>query len=373
MLNIIGLMSGTSLDGVDAALIETDGERIGRRGPVLTVPYSEDLRARLRELLDRAPSLHADDTMLRQAEHDLTMRHVEAVQQLCQKTEIQPDLIGFHGQTILHAPHERRTWQIGDAALLSRQTGLPVVHDFRSADVAAGGQGAPLVPLYHAALLKNEPKPVAILNIGGVANITLLGENEAVYACDSGPGNALLDDWAMRHTGRPYDENGKLARKGHVEGAILENLLADPFFTLPPPKSLDRLTFHRAMRAVEHLSPEDGAATLAAFTIEAIVRTPMPEKPRAWFVGGGGRRNPVLMEGLAARLAAPVSAVEALEWDGDGLEAECFGFLAARCLRGLAISQPSITGVPEAMSGGRLTCSDLTPPPWMGYAITQPT
>lgn len=366
VFNAIGLMSGTSLDGVDAALIETDGERIGARAGAVTLPYSPALRDRLRVLLDKAADIDPQDGELLAVIRALTLRHAEAVAILRAKYPyIRPDLIGFHGQTLRHAPERRLTWQAGDATLLSRETGLPVVHDFRGSDVAAGGQGAPLVPFYHAALLSGRPGPVAVLNIGGVANVTLIDSRGGVHACDTGPGNALLDDWAFRHTGIACDHDGALARAGEVRIDIVEALLDDPFFGLPAPKSLDRLAFHRAMRAVADLSAQDGAATLAAFTVEAVARTALPEAPLAWYICGGGRHNPVLMQGLAARLGVPVEKVEVLGWNGDALEAECFGFLAARSVRGLPISAPGTTGVPTPMTGGRLTCTGIVPPGWL--------
>ena len=246
-VNVIGLMSGTSLDGVDAALLRTDGERVLAHGPALTQPYPPELRARLRALLDRAPTLTATDPALIEATRALTLAHGEAVQQLRALAPAMPaELIGFHGQTILHAPaslaagQAGRTWQIGDAALLSTLTDLPVIHDFRSADVAAGGEGAPLVPLYHAALLAGQARPVAVLNLGGVANLTLVRANGAVLACDTGPGNALLDDWAMRHTGQPFDQDGALAPQGRVGPAVLEVMQPHPFFAWPAPPSLAR-------------------------------------------------------------------------------------------------------------------------------------
>ncbi len=352
-LSAIGLMSGTSLDGVDAALVRTDGEKIVSHGPGLSLEYSPELRARARDLLSRAATISPEDPELRAVERAITQRHIEAVELLQRETDT-VDLIGFHGQTILHAPERRLTWQIGDAALLSRETCLPVIHDFRSADVAAGGEGAPLAPWYHAALLHEHEGPVAILNIGGVANVTLVDTNGGIHACDTGPGNALLDDWAFLHTGTACDLDGALARSGTIHEDILEPLLADPYFARPAPKSLDRLTFHRAMNAIKTLSPEDGAATLVAFTVEAIRRTPLPCNPAAWYVCGGGRHNPVLMEHLKHALPAPVFPVEKLGWNGDNLEAECFGFLAVRALRKLPISAPTITGCPKFITGGRL-------------------
>mgnify|MGYP004712090257 CR=1 FL=1 len=369
-VNVVGLMSGTSLDGVDAALLCTDGEQVLAHGPSLTHPYPSELRASLRDLLDRAPVLAPDDPELLAATHALSRLHAEAVLQLCRRApDMPPELVGFHGQTILHAPASLatgqagagRTWQIGDAALLSAMTDLPVIHDFRSADVRAGGEGAPLAPLYHAALLAGQPRPVAVLNLGGVANLTLVRGNGAVLACDTGPGNALLDDWAMRHTGRPFDQDGALARAGRVDSAVLDAMLAHPFFARPAPKSLDRLSFHALLALLDGLGAADGAATLTALSAQAVARTLLPEQPAAWFVCGGGRHNLALMQALANALSAPVQAVEALGWKGDALEAECFGFLAVRSLRGLPLSLPTTTGVPTPQTGGRLTCGGITP------------
>ncbi|NHN88979.1 anhydro-N-acetylmuramic acid kinase [Acetobacter conturbans] len=364
-LTVIGLMSGTSLDGVDAAVLRTDGVQVQEHGPSLSLSYEPALRQRARALLDRAASLSGDDPELRAIERAITLRHVEAVQSL-RKQVGAVDLIGFHGQTIHHAPARHRTWQIGDAALLSHETNLPVVHDFRTADVEAGGEGAPLAPWYHAALLHDARRPVAVLNIGGVANVTFIGQDGQIVACDTGPGNALLDDWAFRHTGMACDLNGALARAGVVNRAVLEQLMAAPYFSRPAPKSLDRLTFIKALEAVSGCSAPDGAATLTAFTVAAIACTRLPEKPATWFVCGGGRHNPALMEGLRLTLEAPVETVENLGWNGDALEAECFAFLAVRALKALPLSAPGITGAPDFRSGGRLTCAGLSPiPTWI--------
>ena len=272
---------------------------------------------------------------------------------------LKPDdvsLIGFHGQTVLHRPAHHLTWQIGDGAMLARMTGIDVVNDFRSADVAAGGQGAPLVPLYHRALVEGleTQLPVAVLNIGGVANVTWVGPEGALLAFDTGPGNAAIDDWALKHTGRPIDEDGRLASRGAVDGVRTMRMLENPWFAKAPPKSLDRMDFTAA--AVDGMEPEDGAATLTAFTALTVGRAadhfPLPAK--RWLVCGGGRRNPVLMGALADVLWTDVDPVEAVGWRGDFLEAEAFAFLAARHLRGLPLSVPTTTGVPAPQTGGRL-------------------
>jgi anhydro-N-acetylmuramic acid kinase len=306
-------------------------------------------------LLDLAPALDAysglDDPFLRHVEHRLTEDHAIAAAMLGRGA----DVIGFHGQTILHLPDARRTWQIGDAAHLAARTRTKVVYDFRSADVAAGGQGAPLVPLFHAALAADLPKPLLIINIGGVANITYLGADGEILACDTGPGNGPLDDWVMRHTGAPFDADGALAASGLFRQDRLAMLMSHPYFRLPMPKSLDRLTFSALVaQATNGLSAADGAATLAAFTVAAIAAAPLPERPLRVLVAGGGRKNRNIMERLARIFAVPVSPVEAVGWDGDALEAQCFGFLAVRSLAGLPLSLPGTTGVPTPMPGGRV-------------------
>lgn len=357
MLRAIGLMSGTSLDGVDAAWLETDGEGVGRIGPALTLPYDDALRADLRRLLDLAPDLAsdlaADDPFLADVTARLTERHAEAVRAL----GVAADIVGFHGQTILHRPDQRRTWQIGDAHALAQELGIPVAHDFRGADVAAGGEGAPLAPIFHACLAAGMERPLAVLNIGGVANATWLGEDRDMRACDTGPGNGPLDDWCARHTGAAFDQDGRLAAAGQPDAAVLARLLSAPYFARPAPKSLDRLDFSRALAAsgVSALSPADGAATLVAFTAEAVARCRWPAPPLRWLVTGGGRRNPAIMAELRARLRVPVDPVEAVGWDGDVLEAQCFALLAVRVSRGLPLSFPGTTGVDRPMVGGRMS------------------
>lgn len=349
MTLVIGLMSGTSIDGIDVAAIETDGLRTVVPRSALTVPYDPALRERIRSVLGGSGPLAATESALTEA-------HARAVEALVQRHGLRDaSLIGFHGHTVLHRPWERRTWQIGDGALLARLTGLDVVNDFRSADVAAGGQGAPFVPLFHQALAAGMERPLVILNIGGVANVTWLGRGEdEILAFDTGPGNALLDDWALRHTGRPLDEHGALARSGKVDEDHIARFRTHPFFTAPPPKSLDRDDFARFMP--EALSPADGAATLAAMTVAGIAAAQrhFPEPAVRWLVTGGGRRNPLLMEMLGAHLDAPAMLVEQAGWNGDALEAQAFAYLAVRSVKGLPLSLPQTTGVAAPMPGGRL-------------------
>jgi anhydro-N-acetylmuramic acid kinase len=357
MPRTIGLMSGTSLDGVDAAWLETDGETVTAFGPTLTIPYDAALRRDLRAILEIAPGLTQRDARLASAEARLTEYHIQAVKAL----ERPADLIGFHGQTILHQPDRRRTWQVGDAARLARETGLPVAYDFRSADVAAGGEGAPLAPALHAALAHDLDRPLAVLNIGGVANVTWIGESgsgpgAALIAFDTGPGNGPLDDWVTRHTGQEFDRDGLLARSGTVDTAVLGRLMAHAYFARPAPKSLDRLDFSRTIAAsgLDALAVAEGAATLVAFTAASIAAAAFPAQPRRWLVTGGGRHNPSIMHALRAELGVPVEPVETVGWNGDALEAQCFGFLAARVVRGLPLSFPGTTGVPAPTKGGRI-------------------
>jgi anhydro-N-acetylmuramic acid kinase len=263
------------------------------------------------------------------------------------------DVIGFHGHTILHQPRRGVTVQIGDGELLAELTGIEVVDDFRSRDVAAGGEGAPFVPLFHAALAAALPRPVAILNVGGVANVTWIGPEGDPIAFDTGPGNALIDDWTRSRTGRAFDEDGRLAARGRVDETLLAALLRNPYFARRPPKSLDRDDFD--LRLLGHLGAEDGAATLTAFTARAAALSVrfLPAKPLRWLVTGGGRKNASLMAMLARDLAADVAPVEAVGWNGDALEAQAFAYLAVRSLKGLPLSLPTTTGVRSPQTGGR--------------------
>jgi len=342
-------MSGTSIDGVDAAAIVTDGLSFVELGPALTIAYEPALRERIRAVLGAVGDVAG-------VERAMTEAHAAAIDTLVRRhglTDVK--LIGFHGHTILHRPRDGVTRQMGDAALLARLTGRDVVHDFRSADVAAGGEGAPFVPLYHRALAAPLEKPLAVVNIGGVANVTWLGAGEDdILAFDTGPGNALLDDWALAHTGRAIDEGGALARSGRVDEGRLARFLAHPYFAQRPPKSLDRDDFKQFMPA--GLSPADGAATLTAMAAAAIAAAAahFPAAAKRYLVTGGGRRNPVLMKMLRQRLKAPVEPVEQAGWDGDALEAQAFAYLAVRSLKGLPLSLPGTTGVKAPTTGGRL-------------------
>jgi anhydro-N-acetylmuramic acid kinase len=361
-LRAIGLMSGTSLDGIDVALIETDGHDLSAFGPTFYRPYDESERAPLRAALAAAVDVAdraARPPALAEAEALITRLHGEAVQALLERHAIDRatvDVIGFHGQTLLHRPRERLTIQIGDGVGLAARLAIPVVFDFRAADVAAGGQGAPLVPLFHRALVAklDRPRPVAVLNIGGVANVTYCDHGDPI-ACDTGPGNALIDDFMRARTGAALDHDGDQAAGGRVDEALIARILAAPFFDAPPPKSLDRNAFAYVNLDLPAYSVPDGAATLAALTAASVARVVarLPQAPRAWIVAGGGARNRTVMRMLAERLApASVETADAVGWSADALEAQAFAFLAVRTLRGLPITFPSTTGVAQPMPGG---------------------
>ncbi|MEZ7975329.1 MAG: anhydro-N-acetylmuramic acid kinase [SAR324 cluster bacterium] len=346
--NVIGLMSGTSMDGIDAAFLKTDGLFHVEVGEAITVAYSEDLRHKLSELV-------SSGMYSKNVEEQITVKHAEVITQLLKKTNTavdEIDLIGFHGHTVFHCPARRETLQIGDGELLAKLTGVDVVCDFRSNDVKQGGQGAPLVPLYHQAVATKLTKPLAILNLGGVANISWLGHEDELLAFDTGPGNALLDDFISLHLGERLDTGGKLSLSGNVDQGSLKTLLEHPYFLRKAPKSLDRNEFD--LTPVSQLSIADGAATLCAFTAESVSKCTrlIPEYPTMWLITGGGRHNLAMMQELKKRLESPVISVDDVGWNGDFLEAQAFGYLAVRSVMGLPLSLPSTTGVPRPLCGG---------------------
>lgn len=357
----VGLMSGTSLDGIDAALIRTDGEKVQEFGPWLTIPYEAALGMSLRRLIDAGRG--GDETQLDvvRVEAALTDAHAAAVDALLVQAGLgaaQIRVVGFHGHTLWHDPAHGATRQIGDGARLAKRLGIDVVNDFRSADMAAGGQGAPLAPLYHAALAHHAADalelPIAVLNLGGVANITWIGPEQSLLAFDTGPASALIDDLMLRRCGEPFDRDGECAAVGRVDDAALAALLDDDYFSAPPPKSLDRNAFDAA--PIDALSTEDGAATLVAFSAQTVALglALCPKKARRILVTGGGRHNPSLMAAIRQRSEITLAPVEAVGWRGDALEAEAFAFLAVRALHGAVLSVPETTGVRRAVSGGVL-------------------
>jgi anhydro-N-acetylmuramic acid kinase len=352
----IGVISGTSMDGIDVSIVETDGDTVVNPGPGRTFSYPDDLRRRLQDLI--AEPTRAQSEPLAELDQAVTHAHIEAIRRFMAEADISAkdvSLIGFHGQTVYHRPEIRFTRQLGVGARVARELGIDTVDRFRHADVASGGEGAPFVPLYHRALASDLAQPVMILNLGGVGNVTYI-DGDVVIAFDTGPASALLDDFVLRRRGLSYDENGQLAASGVADASLVAEFMSNPFFDRPAPKSLDRQDFHARAKSVEALSDENGAATLAAFTIESVIAAlrHVPQEPQRWLVTGGGRRNAHFMERLRERLGVSVDPVEAVGWNGDFLEAQAFGYLAVRSTRGLPLSLPTTTGVPHPMPGGEL-------------------
>jgi anhydro-N-acetylmuramic acid kinase len=359
-LRAIGLMSGTSMDGVDVAIVETDGETALTAGATGFLAYSDADRHLLRTAV--ADAINIDDRCARPgslaaAEAMIVQRHIEAVENLFSVEKIDRrsiDLVGFHGQTILHRPEQRLTVQLGDGKALAQALRIAVAYDFRAADVEAGGQGAPLVPVYHRALVAAAglADAVVVINIGGVANLTFLMQDDDPIACDTGPGNALIDDLMLARTGAAVDRDGAAAAAGQADETILKQLLSAPYFDRPMPKSLDRNDFSN--EPVMHLSTQDAAATLTAFTAASIARAfaHLPAAPNLAVVCGGGAHNPILMRELSDRLPCGVVTAASLGWSGDAVEAQAFAYLAVRKLKNLPITFPTTTGVARPLEGG---------------------
>ncbi|WP_174243150.1 anhydro-N-acetylmuramic acid kinase [Beijerinckia sp. L45] len=363
VLRALGLMSGTSMDGVDVALIDTDGESGIHFGPHGSFPYSAADRIVLRGALADAVDLDHRDARpggLAEAETLITDRHAEAVEAFLAAHDIAPAsiaMVGFHGQTVLHRPEKNLTVQIGHGQDLAARLGIAVAWDFRADDVAGHGQGAPLVPVYHRALADQARLggPLVVINIGGVANLSFIAHGRDPIACDTGPGNALLDDLVLERTGQPFDRDGMLSSAGSVDEVALAALLDHPFFALPAPKSLDRNAF--SLDAVAGLATVDAAATLAAFTAASIVLAveAMPELPERAIVCGGGGHNPAIMEALAARLPCRLVSATDMGWSIDAMEAQAFAYLAVRRSKNLPITFPGTTGIAAPLTGGRIS------------------
>jgi len=366
----IGLMSGTSMDGIDLAMLMTDGENLVERGLSFFVAYEAAFRRRIEAGLEDAKRIVKRDERpgdLAALEREITLRHADAVRQFLARQDgrwSRPALIGFHGQTVLHRPQQGLTVQLGDGALLAAETGVPVIHDMRANDMAHGGQGAPLVPAYHAALARSLPAeqaekfPVAFVNIGGISNVTFVPSDGDPVAFDSGPGNALIDQWVSREGGLPYDADGAVASEGSIVFPVVQQYLESAFFEKPAPKSLDRNDF--TLEFAEGLELSDGARTLAAVSADAILLSArqMPEPPKLWIVCGGGRKNPHIVGDLragAARMDADVILAEDAGFDGDAMEAEAWAYLAVRSERKLPLTFPKTTGCRTPVTGGVLS------------------
>jgi anhydro-N-acetylmuramic acid kinase len=365
-MRVLGFMTGTSLDAVDMAVLETDGETISAFGPAGERKLTDATRDLMLEATKQAlawsrgapePAIFAEAARAGAEEHFAAAEEFLAANGL-KWSDI--ELIGMHGQTVLHErPQEGRvgrTVQLGDAHLLAAMAGVPVAYDFRSADVAAGGEGAPIAPIYHLARAKaSELKaPLAVLNVGGVANITFWSGAEDITAFDTGPGNGMIDLMVQARGAGRFDDKGRYASVGQVNAGVLSGLLGHPYFTAPPPKSLDRFDF--SLEPLEKLELEDAAATLVAFMAEAVRLgfEAIGQSPNEVIVTGGGRHNPEIMKALAERLPMPVKSAEDHGWRGDSIEAEAIAYLAARTAKGLPISFPKTTGVAKPMTGGRI-------------------
>jgi anhydro-N-acetylmuramic acid kinase len=366
-MRVLGFMTGTSLDAVDMAVIETDGEELLELGPAGEKKLDPSVRTLLEAAIADALKLKEGDptpASFAAAAAGVAAEHIAAAEAFMADERLLPGdltVIGLQGQTVLHAPPgpERpagRTIQLIDAPAVADALGVPVVYDLRQDDIAAGGQGAPLAPIYHAALVRYSGlhTPMAVLNLGGVANLTLIGADGALTAFDTGPGVGMIDLLVQERTGQRLDADGALARAGQIHDRALAGYLNDPYFQQRGPKSLDRFDF--SLDRVGPLSLEDAAATLVAFSAEAVARglKSCSEIPLRLVVTGGGRLNPALMDAIREHLPLPVLTAEEAHWRGDSVEAEAFAFLAARSMLGLPISFPGTTGVPAPMTGGRI-------------------
>jgi anhydro-N-acetylmuramic acid kinase len=365
-MRVLGFMTGTSLDAVDMAILETDGEQIQAFGAAGERKLTESCRDIMLEATKQALSWARGTpapAIFAAAGHAGAVEHLGAAEEFLAANGLtwrDIDLMGVHGQTVLHERPQPgrvgRTVQLGDAQWLADQAGVPVAFDFRTADVAAGGEGAPLAPIYHLARMQASglQAPLAALNVGGVANVTYWAGGDEIAAFDTGPGNGMIDLLVQERGAGRFDEGGRLAAAGVADEAVLGELLAHPYFSAPPPKSLDRYDF--SLDPLKHLSLEDAAATLVAFTAEGVSRafTLMGKVPREVVVAGGGRHNPQLMKAFSARVPCPVRSADDYGWRGDAIEAEAFAYLAARTWRGLPISFPKTTAVPAPMTGGKI-------------------
>lgn len=355
----LGMMSGTSLDGVDAALVLTDGQQVFDFGPAHFRPYSQAEVAVLRGGLGKWPGDNSGD--VRAVAEVIEAAHADVVAKFQNV-----DVVGFHGQTLAHAPQDHRTHQCGDGARLARETGLPVVWDFRSADLTAGGQGAPLAPFYHHALARQLglKQPLAMVNLGGVGNVTWIDpcitkpeDDGALLAFDTGPANAPINDVMAARFGQAFDKDGAVARSGIVASEVLEQFFQNPYFEQKPPKSLDRDSFAEIPELIADLSDADAVASLTQLAVSSVYAAQMyfPADPSRWLICGGGRQNKTLMTALTNSMAAPVDPIEAVGFDGDMLEAQAFGFLAVRVMRGLPTSAPMTTGCAQPVCGGQIS------------------
>ncbi|ESQ89816.1 anhydro-N-acetylmuramic acid kinase [Asticcacaulis sp. AC460] len=362
-MKVLGFMTGTSLDGIDLAILDTDGEAIADFGPWAEKPMPPAVRGILENAVRAAlgwPRGAAEPAVFEEARRVLVGFHLEAADHFLRQNGLSfkdIELMGVHGQTVLHerpqAGRKGRTVQLFDGQAFADATGVTVVSDFRQADVAAGGEGAPLAPVYHRALVQKAglELPVVVVNLGGVANITLIDEH--LTALDTGPANGLMDQWMRQHGRGDYDHEGQLAASGVVKDEVVAAYMGHPYFAASAPKSLDRYDF--TLERVQGMAIEDGMATLSAFTLQSLLAgiDQVGATPKTVILAGGGRHNAHLVRGITAALApAKVVLAEDLGWRGGAVEAEAFAYMAARSLRGLPISFPGTTSAPEPLTGG---------------------
>lgn len=356
----LGLMSGTSMDGIDLAILKTDGENIVETVAAMAVTYQQYQRERLGEIMKEAKNIKQRDDRphsIKQGEVEITQWHCEAIEKFMEKQKVEVDVIGFHGQTVLHRPQESLTVQLGLGEVMAKRFNTDVIYDFRAKDMEMGGQGAPMACVYHRALCKNRDVelPAVIVNVGGIANATYIDENDELIAFDCGPGNCLIDQWMQRHTDKKFDDKGKEAKKGKIVMAVVEKILENSFFSSPPPKSADRTDFAPLLN--EEISLADGARSLTYVTAMGIVnaQSHFPKNVKTWIVSGGGRHNEVLMADIKELVKtndAKIVKTEEMKIDGDMMEAEAFAYLAVRAQMGMPLSYPTTTGCRKPTSGG---------------------
>ena len=364
-LTAIGLMSPASVAGVDAAIITTDGQGVVEAGPSLHLPYSRDLKIWIRRAIKAAQEGRDGAADIGKAAGELTLAHVEAVEELLEQADLKRtgiDVIGFHGHTIFHRPaasreDQGRSWQIGDGSVLAEEAKIDVVTSFRTEDVAEGGQGAPLVPVYHQALAQSldGDGPVGIITLGDDVSVTFAireGRDAQVMAFDCGPGDELLDQWATLKSGKAMSPDGSLARDGQVRTEILRMMMLNPYLRRKPPKSLGQFDFK--LDSLLELSASDGAATLTALSAACVRLSEkhLPEEPKQWVVCGPGAENPSMLEALKKALDAPVRLAGEAGWNSNFLDAECIGYLAVRSLKKLPLTYPQTTRAPRPIHGG---------------------
>lgn len=356
--NALGILSGSALDGVDIAFIKTDGVDVYKTGHTMTVPYDEPIRQKIRSVLGMRPDTPENKNILAEIEKELTIFWAQAVKEYIDMYDVTVDVIGLEGHTICNNPKQQYIYQLGDGELLSALTGIKVVYNFHAADIAAGGQGGPLDVTFYNAVTSQRERPLAVVDISGISSISWLGSFGEMAAFNSGPGNAAVDEWVMKHAGQNMDYNGKLAITGKINEQIVAVLMRHKYFAQYPPKSTHREEFREKLENLEGLSLEDGAATATAFVAESIAYSLLlyvPEIPKKVMVCGGGAKNPTLMRFLRQRLPQiEVCTAEDWGYDSAAIGVQAVAYLAVRRINFLPVSFPTTTGVYEPMIGGKI-------------------